>query len=173
MKFNSSIIFALTLAALAAAPLVRAQSPTASPAGTQARTSGDKAAVEAKIKELGNLWGKAIMQKEPTLLDPIIAEDFVGTNSKGKVGTKNEMYTEMKGDTDTYTSAADADVKVHVFSDDVAVATGSSTEKGKGKEGKEFTRRFRWTDTWMQRGGKWQVVASQSTLVSGDDDDKD
>ena len=162
MKLKAAIS-ACALLALAAAPLVHAQSPAA----------GDAKAVEAKIKELGDAWGKAIMQKDTSLLDPIVADDFIGTNSKGKVSTKKEMYAAMKGDTDTYTSATDTDVKVHVFGNDVAVATGSSTEKGNTKEGKEFTRKYQWTDTWMQRGGKWQVIASQSAQISGDDDDDD
>jgi ketosteroid isomerase-like protein len=162
MKMKAAIL-ACTLVAIAAAPLAQAQSPAA----------GDAKAVEAKIKELSELWGKAMMQKDPTVLDPIIADDFVGTNSKGKVSSKKEMYAAMKADTDTYTSATDNDLKVHMFGNDVAVATGSSTEKGKTKDGKEFTRTYQWTDTWLQRGGKWQTIASQSNQTSGDDDDDD
>lgn len=161
MQLTRTILAVAFTAAIGAAPFVQAQSPA----------GGDKASVEAKIKELGELWGKAIMAKDPMVLDPIVADDFVGTSSKGKTHTKKEMFAEMKKDTDTYTSATDADVKVHVFSNDVAVATGSSTEKGKGDNGKEFNRKYQWTDTWVQRGGKWQVVASQSTLVSGSEDD--
>lgn len=159
MKTKVSILACSLLAC--ASTLVQAQSPAA----------GDAKAVEAKIKELGELWGKAIMKKDPTVLDPIVADDFVGTNSKGKVSTKKEMYAAMKGDTDTYTAATDSDVKVHVFGNDVAVATGSSTEKGKTKEGEEFTRTYQWTDTWLRRDGKWQVIASQSAQISGQDDD--
>ena len=162
MKAKAAIL-ACTLVAFAAAPLAQAQSPAA----------GDAKSVEAKIKEVGELWGKAMMQKDPSVLDPIIADDFVGTNSKGKVHSKKEMYAAMKGDTDTYTSATDNNVKVQVFGNDVAVATGSSTEKGKAKDGKEFNRTYQWTDTWMQRGGKWQVIASQSVQVGGADDDDD
>jgi ketosteroid isomerase-like protein len=164
MKLKKTILI-LAMMALAAAPLAQAQSP--------AGGKTDKAAIEAKIKESGELWSKAIMQKDPTVLDPIIADDFVGTNSKGKVSSKKEMYAAMKADTDSYTSASDSNVKVHVFSDDVAVATGSSTEKGKSKDGKEFTRGYHWTDTWLQRDGKWQIISSQSAQTSGEDDDDD
>jgi ketosteroid isomerase-like protein len=162
MKIKAAIL-ACTLVAIAAASLAQAQSPAA----------GDTKGVEAKLKELNELWGKAMMQKDPTVLDPIIADDFVGTNSKGKVSTKKEMYAAMKADTDTYTSATDDNLKVHMFGDDVAIVTGSSTEKGKTKDGKEFTRTYQWTDTWLQRGGKWQTIASQSLQKSGDDDGDD
>ena len=163
MKLKTTML-TLAAAAIAAAPVAHAQSPTAS--GT-----ADKKTIEAKVKEAGGLWEKAALQKDPSVLDGIIADDFVGTSSKGKVSTKSAMYAAMKADTDTYTSVAESDVRVHVFGNNVAVATGTSTEKGKTSEGKEFNRKYQWTDTWMERGGKWQLVASQSALMSGDNDD--
>lgn len=53
------------------------------------------------------------------------------------------------------------------------MVTGIATEVGKTKDGKAFKRNFRWTDAWLERGGKWQCVASQAMLIrSGPDKSK-
>ena len=31
--------------------------------------------------------------------------------------------------------------------------------------GKPFTRRYRFTDTWLKRSGQWQIIAAQDYLV--------
>ena len=41
------------------------------------------------------------------------------------------------------------------------------TPKGTTKDGKLFDRAFRFTDTWVQSGGKWQCVASQVMKIKG------
>lgn len=79
---------------------------------------------------------------------------------------KRGMIAEMKKDKDTYTSARNGKMDVRVFGN-AAVVTGSTREKGKDKDGKEFDRMFRWTDTWVERNGRWECVASQSLLMAG------
>ena len=39
--------------------------------------------------------------------------------------------------------------------------------KTTGKDGKAFDRTFLFTDTWMNRGGKWQCVASHVSKIKG------
>ncbi len=61
------------------------------------------------------------------------------------------------------TSAGD-DVRLH---GNVAVAVGTTKQRGKDASGKEFSYVYRWTDTWVERNGKWQCVASQSIGQAG------
>jgi ketosteroid isomerase-like protein len=53
-----------------------------------------------------------------------------------------------------------------MYGPNVAVVVGMANEKGTGKDGKAFDRTYRFTDTWMDRGGNWQCIASQVTLVA-------
>jgi ketosteroid isomerase-like protein len=76
------------------------------------------------------------------------------------------MLAEAKSGTDTYTSTKAEKLDVHLFGPSVAVVVGMANIKGTGKDGKAFDRTYRFTDTWMDRGGKWQCIASQSTLVA-------
>jgi hypothetical protein len=49
-----------------------------------------------------------------------------------------------------------------MYGSGVAVVVGMANEKGSGKDGKAFDRTYRFTDTWMDRGGNWQCIASQA-----------
>jgi ketosteroid isomerase-like protein len=124
-----------------------------------------KSTHEATIRDIEDKWEASIMRHDPSVAEAYLADDFRGISSKGKVMTKAKLLAEMKKDTDTYTSAKNGKVDVRVFGGQFAVSTGTSTEAGKSKDGKEFKRTFRWTDAWVLRNGKWQCVASQAMLV--------
>ena len=47
----------------------------------------------------------------------------------------------------------------------VAVVTGLLVVKGHDKKGKKYTNRYRFTDTWLNRNGKWQAIAAQDYLI--------
>ena len=56
---------------------------------------------------------------------------------------------------------------MHNFGPNIAVVVGTAHEKGTGKDGKAFDRTFRFTDTWVERNGQWQCVASQVMKLKG------
>jgi ketosteroid isomerase-like protein len=149
-------------------PAATKTSPSATPA-TNASTAAvmptKKSTHEATIRDIEDKWQASVMTHDPSVAQAYLAEDFRGISSKGKVMTKAKLVAEIKKDTDTYTSAKNGKVDVRVFGGQFAVATGTSTEAGKSKDGKEFKRSFRWTDAWVLRNGKWQCVASQAMLV--------
>lgn len=56
-------------------------------------------------------------------------------------------------------------VKVHFVTDNVAILYGSESRIVKSGNGKEAPRYQAWTDTWITREGKWQVVAARDNVV--------
>jgi len=54
-------------------------------------------------------------------------------------------------------------IKVRVFGD-TAVVTYGQTEKSQYK-GKDSSGRTMWTDIFVKRNGKWQLVANHSSRV--------
>lgn len=97
----------------------------------------------------------------------MVAEDFVGVSAKGTRVGKGSYLAEVRKDTDSYTSTKNTNLKVSVMSSNVAIVVGDAVEKGKGKDGQSFDRTYRFTDTWLERNGKWQCVASQIALIHG------
>ena len=155
-------ILAITLLALAAAPLALAQS---SPAAME--KSADTGGVKAKIKQMEDAWAAAETQKDhgAAIIGEMIAADYSGVTSKGIVQNKAAMMEKMKAETDTVTSAMNEGMEVNLYGSNLATVCGKSTEKGKDKDGKEFNRTYAWLDTWMDRGGKWECIASCGMLL--------
>jgi ketosteroid isomerase-like protein len=139
---------ALTLLAIAVAPCANAQ-----------EKSADSSAIKAKLKEIEDAWEKALLNKDHTAVGNMVADDFAGFNSKGKPRTKSQLVDEIKNETNTLSSSVNDDMDVHVYAPNLATVCGTSTEKGKDKDGKEFTHRYAWVDTWMERNGKWECIA--------------
>jgi ketosteroid isomerase-like protein len=148
----------------ASSPAATKSSPSATPSASAVMPT-KKSSPEATIKDMEDKWEASVMTHDPSVAQAYLADDFRGVSSKGKVMTKSNLLSEIKKDTDTYTSTKNSKLDVRVFGGQFAVATGISTEAGKAKDGKEFKRSFRWTDAWVLRNGKWQCVASQAMLV--------
>jgi ketosteroid isomerase-like protein len=124
-----------------------------------------KARVEANLKEMENKWEAAIMAHDASVVDALVAADFSGINSKGRFINKAGLMAELKEDSDTYKSARNDKLNVRVYGPSTAVVTGSARARGTTKEGKVFDRVYRFTDTWVERDGQWQCVASQDSIL--------
>jgi ketosteroid isomerase-like protein len=54
---------------------------------------------------------------------------------------------------------------VHIYGPNVAVVTGVARETGKTPAGQAFSYAYRFTDTWVERDGRWQCVAAQAMAL--------
>jgi ketosteroid isomerase-like protein len=128
---------------------------------------GKKMSPEATVKDMENRWEASVPGHDASTIQAFVASDFAGISSKGKFSNRTSILSELKKDTDTYKSAKNEKLNVRVYGPNVAVATGAAREKGTGKDGKVFDRKYLFTDTWVERNGAWQCVASQVALLSG------
>lgn len=135
-----------------------AEKKSASPAATPA---GKKMSVEATLKDMENKWEASFASHDPSVAQSYLASDFIGVHPKGKIMGKSGLIAEFKKNKDTYTSAKNEKLDVHMYGNSVAVVVGRAREKGTGKDGK-FDRVYLFTDTWMERNGQWQCIASQA-----------
>jgi len=110
-------------------------------------------------------WANSACSPQPDLKE-VIADDFQGTSPSGRRYDKAKAIAP-----DTKSLSRDCqlgEVKVRFFGDSIAIAYGaeSAVSKGKdGKDGKETKGCLIWTDTWLKRAGKWQIVAAQDTNI--------
>ena len=139
---------------------IRPQIPEATPAApapgkptSTAPAGGKKMSVPGALKDNENRWSAALAKHDTATIESMVAADFIGVNSTGKVQNRRAMLAEVKSDKDTYTSAKAEKLDVHMYGSSVAVVVGMANEKGTGKDGKAFDRTYRFTDTWMDRGG--------------------
>lgn len=112
--------------------------------------------------EVETKWANTACSPQPDLKD-FIADDFQGTSPKGRRYGKEEAII-----TDTTALSRDCqlgEVKVRFFGDATAMAYGQESTMVKDSSGKESKHCLIWTDTWLKRAGKWQIVAAQDTLI--------
>ncbi len=157
MKLTTTTLIAIAGLSLCAAPFALAQTSAA-----------DNSGVETKIKAMEDSWAAAQLQKDhgASVIDGLIASDYAGVGSKGEIRDKAKQMEHIRADSDTYTASKNDSMVVHSYGTDLATICGTSTESGKDKDGKEFTRSYAWVDTWMQRNGKWQCIASGGTPLN-------
>ncbi|HZT00350.1 MAG TPA: nuclear transport factor 2 family protein [Terriglobales bacterium] len=117
--------------------------------------------VEKAITDLEQKWAEAQKDGKPDVVDPLLADQFVNTDTDAKVTGKKDLLANLKGG--KWEHNAISGVRVTVFGH-VAIATGSWAGKGVDGDGTKVDRHERWTDTWVRMpGGLWQCVASQQT----------
>lgn len=89
-----------------------------------------------------------------------VADDFQGTGTNGaRYGRAAAI--QQGNDRDCKLGS----VKVHFVTDNVAILYGSESRIAKKAGDKEAPRCQVWTDTWIKRHGKWQVVAAQDNVI--------
>ena len=134
----------------------------ASPVRAQSSRWG--AADEPTVKFMVDMeakWASTSCSPQPDVA-AAIADDFQGTSTSGaRYGRADAITADPKSPS---RDCKLGDVKVRFFGDAIAVAYGEESRVLKSKDG-ESKRCQVWTDTWLKRDGKWQIVAAQDTIV--------
>lgn len=107
-------------------------------------------------------WANSACSPQPDLRE-IIADDFQGTSTKGKRYGKEDAITSDPKSVSRECQLGE--VKVRFFGDSMAMAYGAESRTSKDDNGKETKVCQVWTDTWLKRAGKWQIVAAQDTVI--------
>ena len=118
---------------------------------------------EGRILALETAWNHAEQTKDVAALDQLLSPQLVYIDYDGSFSSKQEFLAAVKGEGLSPEQIINEQQSAHVFGD-CAVVTGVYREKGVNK-GKPYSRRGRFTDTWVKVSGTWQCVASQSTLI--------
>jgi ketosteroid isomerase-like protein len=118
---------------------------------------------EQTLMQIEREWGDAIKNKDKAWLKRAYADEYTFISSRGKMSNKTEDIAETLSSAETITSSDNIDMKVRVHGD-TAVVIGRFHLVGKDKNG-SFDRNYIFTDTFVKRDGRWQVISSQSTLV--------
>jgi len=125
----------------------------------------ESSADEIQVKQLERAWNQAEMKQEVGAVASLLADSLVYTDYDGSFMSKKEYMKWIVDPQQKADHIYDEGLSVQVYGN-AAVATGIYRESGMNK-GKPYVIRSRYTDTWIRRGGVWQCVASQSTLIPG------
>ncbi len=96
-------------------------------------------------------------------LDKYEADDIISVDPMGVVTDKSQDKQAFSSGDVKLQSIDESDVKVRVYGN-TAVAVGAQDVKGTYK-GQDISGKYRFTDVWVKRSGKWQIVSSQVTKM--------
>ena len=120
----------------------------------------ETAQAEKYIKLSESQWAEAEITRDYTVAERILADDFVGVAPDGSHYAKAQEIARTKTSGTEFVSNKTVEITVRFFGD-AAVAQGSENwVKKNGQKGS-----YVWTDTWIRRAGKWQVVAAEDIEI--------
>ena len=117
---------------------------------------------EQALFQLEQQWNAAGPTKDTAVVEKFLANEFV-SNFDGRTQNKKQFLAEMKANAAKIDSAANSDMKAMVFGA-TAVVDGLYIEKST-TNGKDTSRRVRYTEVYVKRDGRWQCVIQYMTMV--------
>src|SRR5256712_10299609 len=129
---------------------VSSQSPTTQDAEARA------------LLQLEDDWALALIRRDAAVFRRLLADGFIYTEDDRAV-SRDDVLIDVVDGLDTVTTAHNEAMRVHRFGA-TAVVTGWLVVGGHGPNG-SFDRRYRFTDTWVSRDARWQIVAAHDYLV--------
>ena len=117
----------------------------------------------AWVMALETLWNEAEVHRDIKALDQLLADKFIFVDIDGSLKNKSEFLDSVKDPPEHLVTVANESMATQVY-DGIVVVSGIYREKGTSN-GKPYSRRGRFTDTWIKRSTEWLCAASQSTLI--------
>ena len=118
---------------------------------------------EGKLLILERLWNESQVNRDAAALDQLVSSRFVNTEWDGEISDKQKFLADIRDPLFRPSQANITDVKMNFFGD-AAVVTGTYHTAGT-YQGKPYDHVGRFTDTWILDMGKWQCVASHTSLL--------
>jgi hypothetical protein len=118
---------------------------------------------KARVLSLENAWNEAEKHQDARAIDGLLAPSFAYTDSDGALMNKREFLNSITAAGYHPEQIVNDSMNAEAY-EHAVVVTGTYREQGTEK-GKSYTRRGRFTDTWIQEKGAWLCAASQETLI--------
>jgi hypothetical protein len=144
-----------------AIPILLAAAVAAMPT-VPATDAASRAAVTAYIERCADEWAHIVVRFEPEVIRRCIADDYRGFSSGGKLVTKPLMLEPVAAEGK---AAGLYYAQPRFISPTLSIAQGEEWWEPKDDAGKKH---LIWNDIWTFRAGKWQIVASQDSIVPFD-----
>ncbi len=129
------------------------------------QTTARQAKIERELMQMEHDWSAAYLSHDVSIVDRILADDFIGTDGRGIMTDKKQELEDARSENPNRKVLSEAidDMKVRVYGD-TAIVNGRTTEKIQSG-GKEFVIQYRRTDVFVKRNGRWQCVSFHGSRI--------
>lgn len=154
--------FLTFILSLAVPLLIAAQGKSKRPTARKQATQQKATTPNQALKAVENQLNEAFKNRDKAALDRLLADDFILTDTEGQIRDKAYYIRgAIEFVTVEFYSLADLATRA---AGDAGVVTGRWTGKVT-VNGRSTGGAFRFTDTFVKRQGRWQVLASQYTQI--------
>jgi ketosteroid isomerase-like protein len=108
----------------------------------------------AEVRRLERAWLDAYEKSDAAAMERILADDFLITFPGGRQSNKAETLAQVARSAGRVPRFATTEVGGRQFGETVVLTGTLITTSSRGES------RSRYTDTWVNIGGRWQVAAS-------------
>lgn len=116
-----------------------------------------------KFMALEHAWGEALIKADIAALDQILADEYMFTGPTGAVATKGPHLQDVETGTFKVIATEISDVSVRIY-DTTAIVTGLNKVTANYLD-RKINGNFRFSDTFVNRDGRWQVVNAHSSQI--------
>ena len=127
--------------------------------GTQTADGASTLRAEDQLIQLEKELARATLNHDRDFYDRILADDWINVHEDDSVGTKQGDAAHKS----EYDTATFDDIKVRVYGESAVTVGHYSVGWTEGGRHSAVSGRF--TDVWMKRNGRWQIVSSQNTPI--------
>lgn len=118
---------------------------------------------EQTLMDIEKVWAATSLKNDAAALDGILAATWSGISVDGKITTRAQALDDVKKV--KFTKSEVSEMKVMMLGANAAVVTGVWTGVGADPKGLKVDTSERWTDVFVNQGGAWKCVASQSSTI--------
>ena len=146
------------IAAPTTAPSLAAQHPRVGADSTRSAPT----AAQRMLYHLEEQWAQGVVKRDAPTVRRLVAPKWIYSDESGTMNREQGIASFTSGP-DTVTAAGNDNMKAVVYGN-TAIVTGILWMRGHNAQG-AFTHRYRYTDSWLKLGGRWQCIASQDYLL--------
>ena len=124
---------------------------------------GEQRSMEDEIVRMERELAAATARRDATAFERLMAEDFIGVDHLGREVTRAEILARLNVTGYELESLTHENIRVRVFGD-CAIVTARTVLRGL-YQGQDVSGEFPYLRVWLRRAGRWQAVATQSTMI--------
>jgi ketosteroid isomerase-like protein len=124
------------------------------------RANSQNSSDEEVVRQLERDSLDATVRHDVEAYGRVLADDFIGHWANDSTTTRQEEIEMLRTGKECYEENRIIDMKVRIYGT-TAIVSGQSTETSV-IEGKSATGVYNFTDVFLKRNGRWQIVATQT-----------
>lgn len=117
-----------------------------------------------EIEALEDQWRQAILTNNVSVMDHLLADDYIGITSNGTVETKAQDLAQRRAGTVRITELDLSDMHIRAYGD-TAVVTSKAELKGTNGAS-DISGEYRYTRVYNRRLGQWKIVSFEASRMN-------